>query len=239
MSASELASKVETDGFAVVPDVLVETASAPVEAALARLSEASTARRGSQVYGARNLLSESPEIRALTQAAAVRDIIDPIVTSSAFAVRGLFFDKSPAANWAVNWHQDRVISVTEKHESHGFTLWSTKAGIPHVQPPLSIIERMLAVRIHLDDCDDSNGPLQVIPGSHKLGYLESGAIQDLVNRCKPVTCLVPRGGVVLMRPLTLHSSAKANSTRHRRVIHIEFTTDELPPPLRWAFRDLS
>jgi hypothetical protein len=47
----------------------------------------------------------------------------------------------------------------------GFGPWSTKSGVIHVQPPAHILERMLAVRIHLDPTDDTNGALRVLPGT--------------------------------------------------------------------------
>jgi ectoine hydroxylase-related dioxygenase (phytanoyl-CoA dioxygenase family) len=81
-------------------------------------------------------------------------------------VRAIFFDKSSGSNWLVPWHQDLTIAVASKCEAPGFGPWSVKDGIPHVQPPDELLKQMIALRLHLDDCDASNGALRVIPGSH-------------------------------------------------------------------------
>jgi hypothetical protein len=33
-----------------------------------------------------------------------------------------------------------------------------------VHPPAEILDKMLTLRVHLDDCGEENGPLRVIPG---------------------------------------------------------------------------
>src|SRR5262245_7189469 len=86
--------------------------------------------------------------------------VEPILGPGAFVVRGLFFDKTPRANWKVSWHQDLTIAVRVRIEAPGFGPWSLKAGVVHVQPPAEILERMATVRLHLDDCSESNGPLR-------------------------------------------------------------------------------
>jgi hypothetical protein len=73
--------------------------------------------------------------------------------SVAAPVKATLFDKTPDANWLVPWHQDLTISVKERVDIDGFGPWTVKAGVLSVQPPVSILERMLAIRIHLDDCE--------------------------------------------------------------------------------------
>lgn len=36
------------------------------------------------------------------------------------------------------------------------------AGVLHVQPPMDVMSRMLAIRLHLDETGPENGPLRVI-----------------------------------------------------------------------------
>jgi len=91
---------------------------------------------------------------------------------------------------------------------------------------------MLAVRLHLDDCDESNAPLRVIPGSHLLGRLSADRIAQ-ISKQPEITCAVKAGGVMLMRPLLLHASSASRSPGHRRVIHIEFASRPLPAGLQW------
>ncbi len=108
-----------------------------------------------------------------------------------------------------------------------------KTGVQHVQPPVAILERMLTVRVHLDDCDAENGPLRMLPGSHAAGVLSPGEIRAWRHRTAVVECIVPAGGALLMRPLVLHASSASIVPRHRRVIHIEYAAAELPGGLRW------
>ena len=87
--------------------------------------------------------------------------------------------------------------------------------------------------VHLDDCDTDNGPLRVLRGSHRHGRLNDDQIEQLKRTSDEVTCLVPAGGALLMRPLLLHASSPAKIPRHRRVIHLEYAAQPLPGPLRW------
>lgn len=150
-----------------------------------------------------------------------------------FPVRALFFDKTPGANWSVAWHQDLSIAVAERIETAGFSGWSIKEGIVHVQPARNILEGMVTMRLHLDNCDAGNGALRVIPESHLRGKLEECEIARWTEDKPAHICEIPRGGVLLMRPLLLHSSAQATNPSHRRVIHIEYASDELPGGLKW------
>ncbi|HXI83588.1 MAG TPA: phytanoyl-CoA dioxygenase family protein [Verrucomicrobiae bacterium] len=186
--------------------------------------------------GRRNVLADFAEVQSAAHSPEVRSIVESILGPDAFAVRGLFFDKNPQANWMVGWHQDRTIAVRERHETPGFTLWTIKSGVHHVQPPVSILKEMLTIRLHLDETDESNGPLRVIPGSHHAGLIPEEDAEIWVNRCNPVICSVERGGAVVMRPLLLHASSKATNPSHRRVLHIEFASQPLPGKLNWAFK---
>jgi ectoine hydroxylase-related dioxygenase (phytanoyl-CoA dioxygenase family) len=151
-----------------------------------------------------------------------------------FPVRALFFDKTPRTNWNVSWHQDLSIPVADRLEAAGFSGWALKEGVWHVQPPPEILERMISVRLHLDDCGSENGPLRVIPGSHTEGRLDREAIARWRQRApeQEITCRA--GDVFLMRPLLLHASSKATRPQHRRVLHIEYAAESLPGELQWA-----
>ena len=92
---------------------------------------------------------------------------------------------------------------------------------------------MLTLRIHLDDPDESNGALQVLPGSHEGGRLNSEAIQAWKEKHEPVICPVAKGGVMLMRPLLLHASSAAKHPTNRRVLHFEYSSSDLPSGLSW------
>jgi len=175
----------------------------------------------------------APAVRALATSPKLRALVEEVLGDPSFPVRALLFDKTPAANLLVPWHQDLSICVKFRLYVPGFGPWSTKAGVVHVQPPVYILERMLAVRIHLDPTDDTNGALRVLPGSHTLGRLNSQQIAALQQGARPVTCFVPGCGLVLMKPLLLHASSAGTSPAHRRVIHIEFAAVDLPGGLQW------
>jgi ectoine hydroxylase-related dioxygenase (phytanoyl-CoA dioxygenase family) len=96
-----------------------------------------------------------------------------------------------------------------------------------------VLESMLTVRLHLDDCTVENGPLQVLPGSHSSGILDQANIESLRGTVPSVVCPVPTGGVLLMRPLLLHASSPAILPHHRRVIHIEYAAAQLSGDLEW------
>jgi len=93
----------------------------------------------------------------------------------------------------------------------------------------------LAIRIHLDECEADNGPLRVIPCSHKHGFLSDAQIQEWPKNAA-VTCAASRGDAILMRPLLLHSSPPAKVPSSRRVVHLEFAADELPTGVEWRDR---
>jgi ectoine hydroxylase-related dioxygenase (phytanoyl-CoA dioxygenase family) len=190
-------------------------------------------QKGGSAYGIRNLLDLVPLTRTIASSPALRQIVEPILGSEVRVVRGIFFDKTATANWKVPWHQDLTIAVTERVDLADYGPWSLKAGVIHVQPPTAILERMLTVRIHLDDTDASNGALKVIPGSHTAGRLSPAAVESWRSIGNITICPVDRGGAMLMRPLLLHSSAAALVPQHRRVLHFEYAAATLPAPLTW------
>jgi ectoine hydroxylase-related dioxygenase (phytanoyl-CoA dioxygenase family) len=92
---------------------------------------------------------------------------------------------------------------------------------------------MLTLRVHLDDSDAARGPLRVVPGSHAEGRLDAEATRRWLRRAEPRACLVPRGGVLAMRPLLLHASSPADTPGRRRVVHLEYAADPLPGGVEW------
>jgi len=184
--------------------------------------------------GTRNLL-ELPAIRTLAQSPTIHGLAAAVLGENCVAVRGILFDKTPKANWKVTWHQDLTIAVRNRCEVSGFGPWSVKEGVTHVQPPVEILERMLAIRLHLDDCGPENGPVRVIPRSHRSGRLSGQAIDTWKAEYTAVDCTVARGAVLAFSPLLLHSSSPATLPLHRRVIHLEFAAATLPRELQWYY----
>jgi ectoine hydroxylase-related dioxygenase (phytanoyl-CoA dioxygenase family) len=229
----ELGGRVRRDGFAVVRGRPGERALSSFEESLGGVGPGAGVLRRGGVYAIRNLLEVLPAARELAHSPAVRALVEPVLGAGCFPVRGVLFDKTPAAPWKVAWHQDLTVAVRGRVEAEGFGPWSVKAGVVHVQPPARVLEGVLAVRLHLDDCDESNGPLKVLPGSHLSGRLGADDVTRWRERVCPVTCVVPRGGAVLMRPLLLHSSPAPREPRRRRVVHFEYAAAPLPHGLEW------
>ncbi len=223
------------DGYSVHDGVISIEEVQSLREAVATLPNRAEVRKKSSVYGVRNLLEICPQVRSLAATPSVRQFATAVFGPDAFAVRAIFFDKVPDANWSLFWHQDNVIAVKERHDTPGFVGWSQKAGVWQVQPPAEILAQMVAVRIHLDDCGANNGPLRVIPGSHRSGWLDD-QLDDWKARVPEVVCKVRCGGVVTMCPLTLHASAPSEAVGHRRVIHIEYAATDLPAKLEWNNR---
>lgn len=221
------------DGFAILQNIISLDQCNGLCDELAALLQTRHDSARSRIGGLRNLLQTSRSIAEVAASSELGEVLLEALGKEAFPVRSLIFDKTPDANWSVGWHQDLHIAVTERIEKPGFVPWSVKAGVVHVQPPAEILARMITVRLHLDDCDESNGALRVIPGSHAHGILSDAELEEWRER-DAVTCCVPKGGVLLMRPLLLHASSSATKPGHRRVLHLEYACEALPNGLRWA-----
>ncbi len=183
-----------------------------------------------KLYARRNLLFDSV-VRELAGCSEIQAMVYEHLGPNAAFVKGIYFDKVPAFNWKVPWHQDVTIVVAEKVEAPGFGPWSVKDGVDNVQAPAEVLENILTVRLHLDDCGSDNGPVRVIPGTHLLGRIPEGEMDDLIR--SEVECTVRAGGALVMSPLILHASSPSENPGHRRVVHLEFSAQPLPGGLRW------
>ena len=150
-----------------------------------------------------------------------------ILGGAALPFRATLFDKSPTSNWLVVWHQDTALPLYERREVPGWGPWSIKDGVNYAHAPASALEQVLALRLHLDDSIAENGPLRVLPGTHSLGILSDDAVHDLSTQIVAIDCTVPRGGILAMRPLVVHSSRKSQSNAPRRVLHMEYATSHV------------
>jgi hypothetical protein len=229
------AARFRSDGYFICEDAISLTVAEELRRAVSELPDREEVRRKRSVYGVRNLLEICPTARDVATRPEVRRFAAAVLGERAFAVRAIFFDKVPDANWSLFWHQDNVIAVKERREVPGFVAWSQKAGVWQVQPPSEILAQMVAVRVHLDDCGFDNGPLRVLPGSHRCGWIDD-ELDDWKSRVAEVICTVGSGGIVAMCPLTLHASTASEAVGHRRIIHIEYAAADLPAELEWNNR---
>ena len=226
--------EIERDGFAILENTVDSNKLRLLEKELQHLEiDHLASQRAGKAFGLRNLTAAVPLTRDLANSDALRSIVHPVLGDTARVVRTIHFDKHKDANWKVAWHQDLTIAVREKVDAEGFRAWSVKAEITHVQPPVAVLEQMLTLRVHLDDTSEANGALRVLPGTHRHGRLDPDQIQYWKQHQNLVMCSVKRGGVVAMRPLLLHSSLPSLNPTHRRVLHFEYASIDLPAGLEW------
>lgn len=223
------------NGFAIINAVYSDE---EVKQILATIENADktkdTFRKSSDLFAIRQFLKEIPAAKELIYNSKLKQVVNEIFGADFFTVKSIYFDKPETSNWYVAYHQDLTISVDKKMEIEGFGPWTVKQNQFAVQPPLEILENVFTIRIHLDDTDEHNGALKVIPGSHTKNIYRPETIDWSVE--KEVSCVVPKGGIMIMKPLLLHSSGRTTNNKKRRVIHIEFTNQELPVELKWAER---
>jgi ectoine hydroxylase-related dioxygenase (phytanoyl-CoA dioxygenase family) len=184
--------------------------------------------------GARHLMSNSM-VAALASDARLLRIARTALGDSAIAYRATLFEKSGRANWLVVWHQDTALPIESPFESKEWGPWSRKAGIHYAHAPTWALNRVVALRVHLDSSTRENGPLRVIPSSHREGVLSDQQVFEIARARTVLECEVGRGGVLAMRPLLIHSSSKGESGELRRVIHLEYADSlKLRPGIRLA-----
>ncbi|NOT89608.1 MAG: phytanoyl-CoA dioxygenase [Lysobacter sp.] len=182
--------------------------------------------------GSRNLLAE----------AWCSDLVAPLrnglqslglLSNDAVAVQCTLFRKTPDCNWKVPYHQDLSIPVAGRVEHPALSGWSVKEDGLYVQPPVELLDGLLAARLHLDPCGDDDGALRVVPGTHRLGRLSPQRIAAMDKRRDEVVCVADVGDVLLMRPLVLHASSKAERPKGRRVLHFLFAPPDPGCGLQW------
>jgi hypothetical protein len=229
--------QLDTDGFTILPGVLSPEQVAHVlrelSAALERQSQADGSIRGpAEIYAARNLFEAWPDVVALARTPRLMRAVTAVLGQECGLVRGLYFDKPPGASWALPWHKDMTIAVKRNDlASELFPKPTRKAGVPHVEAPESVLQTMLTVRVHLDDVDDENGPLLVVPGSYQSG--KQPVVPADAAPIRPIH--LAAGDALLMRPLLCHRSkhSREGTSRHRRTIHLEFAAGALPDGYEW------
>ena len=130
--------------------------------------------------------------------------------------------KTARAGSPLEWHQD----------------W---AFAPHTNMATIVASMMI------DECTPENGPVLVVPDSHKLGLLEHHDAEGFVGAISSDTAgldlnsavplLGPAGTVALHHPLTVHGSAANLSGGARRILFLEYAASDAFPlfyPVEWG-----
>jgi ectoine hydroxylase-related dioxygenase (phytanoyl-CoA dioxygenase family) len=221
------------NGFTTIDDVYSKDEMKLLESIIDSVDNSSdTFRKSKDLFAIRQFLKEVPETASVIFNEKLKGIIRQLFGDRYFVVKSIYFDKPKESNWFVAYHQDLTISVDRKFELEGFGPWTVKQNQFAVQPPIDVLENIFTVRIHLDDTDENNGALKVVPGSHSEKVYRPETIDWSVET--ETTCNVKAGGIMIMKPLLLHSSGRTINNNRRRVIHIELSDIELPGTLKWA-----
>ena len=225
----DLTAVIDREGFERDGAIRLDAAlsSAEIESLRALADRHVGGRPGARLSGDASLT------KFLAQGAPAR-IAAALTSPAARPVRAVLFDKSPAANWRVAWHQDRTIAVRERVETPGFGPWSTKDGLTHVAPPIDVLARMITLRLHLDEVDGSNAPLRMAVGSHRLGHVPAGDVATEARRAEQRPSLARPGDVWAYRTPILHASDRATGNRRRRVLQVDYADFDLPGSLEWS-----
>jgi len=146
--------------------------------------------------------------------ARLTDIVADLIGPNVRFHHAKINSKLPGAATAVKWHQD-----------FPFT--------PHSNDDLC------TALLFVDDVTDENGPLDVLPGSHRgdihrLWHEETftGAIDDGVAaaaQARSVRCTGPAGAVCLMHTRLLHGSAPNRSDRPRTLYICVYSAEDAVP----------
>jgi ectoine hydroxylase-related dioxygenase (phytanoyl-CoA dioxygenase family) len=234
MALQDTLNHFDQNGFAVINNIYSDKEIAKLRNIIENTdTSAETFRKSANLFAVRQFLKEIPETLPFIFNEKLNAVINTLGLDY-FSVKSIYFDKPGESNWFVAYHQDLTISVDKKAEIEGFGPWTVKQNQFAVQPPLDILENIFTIRIHLDDTNEENGALKVIPKSHKKQIYRPETINwDIETE---VSCNVPKGGIMLMKPLLLHSSGRTVTDSRRRVIHIEFSNIELPENLEWSER---
>ncbi len=219
------AEMLREQGYIVTPKLLDEQDCGRLDAHLDAMN--------GHLPGDRTLL-DARWCRDLARHLASHPLLANLLPREHVAVQCTYFEKSLLQNWLVPLHQDLSVPVAEKVAHTALTGWSRKGDQVFVQPPAALLELLIAVRLHLDDCSCDDGPLMVVPGSHRQGRLNSHQASAARDRDGTVACEVARGAALVFHPLLLHASSKATGQSRRRVLHFLFAPKVPPFGLRWS-----
>ncbi len=229
-------NEINSEGFAIINNIYSENEAEKLISLIENVtendSENATFRKSQDLFAIRQFHKEIPETLPFIFNQNLENIIESNFGKGFFITKSIYFDKPEKSNWFVAYHQDLTISVDKKAEIENFENWTTKQNQFAVQPPKEILENNFTIRIHIDKTTKDNGALKVINNSHSKGILRIENL-DFENE-KETICEVEKGGIMIMKPLLFHASNKTTNNERRRVIHIEFSNQQLPDGLEWS-----
>ncbi len=233
-SLKNYVEEVQSNGYVIVDGVFSSNEIEAIRKEIERESNSSkeTFRKTKDLFAIRQFLKEIPSVEKMLFNTTLKNILEDFFGKNYFVVKSIYFDKPEESNWFVAYHQDLTISVNKKLEIDGFSNWTVKQNQFSVQPNEEILKNIVTIRIHLDDTNEENGALKIIPKSHEEGIVRLDTF-DFKNY-EEISGNVQKGGIMIMKPLLFHASNKTTNKERRRVIHLEFSNSNLPKELSWS-----
>lgn len=224
--------ELEENGYSILADIYSNNEISQISTCLKNGEQnGSSFLKTKDLFAIRQLIKNVPELADLLFNAKLTELISNLSESEYFLTKAIYFDKPSESNWFVAYHQDLSISVDKKVDLENYVNWTYKKDQYGVQPPVNILQDTITIRIHLDDTDENNGALKVIPKSHLNGIVRTDSKDWKIEN--EYVCKIKKGGAMLMKPLTLHASNRTTNGKKRRVIHLEFNQHKLTEPLKW------
>jgi ectoine hydroxylase-related dioxygenase (phytanoyl-CoA dioxygenase family) len=232
MSHMSLGSAYRRDGFVVVPDLLGPEALQELRAVIAELvAAAATVDTHTAVYDLEpGHTPAAPRVRRIKQPHKVHPAFDAVVRSAPVmaVLRELLGPDLRLHGSKLNMKAAHYGSPVEWHQDWAF--------YPHTN------DDILAIGVMLDDMELDNGPLMVVPGSHKgpiwNHHGEDGRFCGLIDpadieaEIASAVALTGRAGTMSFHHVrALHGSALNTSERSRNLLLYEVAASDAWPLL--------
>ena len=205
-------------GYARVQQVLADNEMSTLSSVLAEVPS----NAGGKRWAGRDLASL---LQSLPMHSLVREI--SALLPDSVVLRIVAFKKDAGANWFVPAHQDRSIPIPSATLPPGFSRATRKGDGWQAEAPIEVLQAMRNVRVFIDNATEDDGPLEVIPGSHRLGRIEQADIPGFGAGSDWHPLTGKAGEVAVLSPLLLHRSARAATPLGRRVLQLECIATEV------------
>lgn len=163
-------------------------------------------------------LTQPDMLTAFPRVARFVDAAEDLLEKPVYHWHSKLSMKRPGSSGRWDWHQD-------------YAYWYHEG---------CLYPDMLTVTVAVDRCDEANGALQLIAGSHRIGRIEHGKIgmasgvdQErltlIQQRHRTVLCEMEAGDAVFFHGNTLHASGPNVSERPRTLLHMSYNAVDNSP----------
>ena len=196
------AAAYERDGFVIVPGIFPGEELDRIDREIDRLRADRDQQDGQKYNIILQLGLRSPMTRAICSDERILTLIEDLVQPGIAIYSAKMVEKPPYDDTVCHWHQDDAYYQQTSHSDCRMSIW-----------------------LPLTDCDETNGCLWAVPGSHKQGLQEwtkrafgfcNLAFEDgLAQLDGAIPVCIAAGDILLFHALTWHRSL-ANQTEHPR-----------------------